>query len=244
MDATSAHPEPPRKLASDDDRRRVTDELSSALGRGQLQFAEFEERSAQAWACRYRDELLPLVSDIHDDPEGLAGLQPTRLPLPAAPSPDAPVAFATGGAADPRRPLNARSAVDLVRRRITGEKNGSEISFSLMGGATRHGDWLVSASHTSITVMGGNDVDLREARFESGETRIYAFAVMGGIDVIVPEGVRVICDGIGVMGGFDASVDKRTLVRPAELPADAPVVRVSGLALMGGVSVITRPRQA
>lgn len=239
MNDATDHIEPPRKLAADDDRRRVTDELSAALGRGQLQFDEFEERSALAWSCRYRDELLPLVADIHDSPETLAGLRPN---VPATPTPNQPMPFTTSGGDSTQVPVTARTAVDQVRSRITGQTDGSELSFSMMGGATRKGDWLVANTHTSITVMGGNAVDLREARFETGEIRIYAFAVMGGIEIIVPEGVRVVSDGIGIMGGFDSSVHKHATIRPSELPADAPVVRVSGLAVMGGVSVITKPR--
>lgn len=239
MNEPTARNEPPRKLASDEDRRRVTDELSAALGRGQLQFDEFDERSTTAWSCRYRDELIHLIADVHDQPDAVLGV---HRGLPAQPPPGEAVPFAAGSDSGAPVPLSARSAVDRVRRRVTGEKDGSEISFSMMGGASRNGDWLCSRTHTSITAMGGNDIDLRDARFESGETRIYAFAIMGGIDVIVPEGVRVVCDGFGVMGGFDSHVDKRATVRPTDLPPDAPVVRVSGMALMGGVTVVTKPR--
>lgn len=239
MDDATNQNERPRKLAADDDRRRVTDELSAALGRGQLQFDEFEQRSAKAWACRYRDELLPLVADINDSPEAVAGLA-ANVPTPRAPN--QPMPFAGQGGNSAPLPATVRTAVDRVRSRITGQQDGSELSLSLMGGAVRNGDWLVADTHTSITVMGGNELDLREARFESGEIRIYAFAVMGGVVIVVPEGVRVVCDGIGVMGGFGSEMDKKATIRPSELPTDAPVVRVSGLALMGGVSVITKPR--
>lgn len=211
--------EPVRKLAADSDRRRVADELSEALGRGQLEFAEFEERTARAWACRYRDGLVPLIADVHDFPESVAGLQssPPADPTPGTPAPFAAHSPATSNGRSPGR-LSPRQAVDLVRGRITGQPDGSGLSLSMMGGASRTGDWLCPATHTTITVM-------------------------GGIEIIVPEGVRVVCDGIGIMGGFDASVDKHASVRPADLPADAPVVRVGGVALMGGIGVVTRPRK-
>lgn len=232
-----------RKLAADEDRRRVTDELSAAMGRGQLDFAEFDERSARAWSCRYRDELVPLVADVHDDPQTLAGMKPPRS---ASPTSYPPVPFdghlPAGFASPADGGLSPRQAVDLVRSRITGETTGSALSVSMMGGATRNGDWLVPRIHTTITVMGGNDLDLREARFESGEIEIRAFALMGGIGITVPEGVRVICDGFALMGAFDASVHKKATIRPADLPPDAPVVRVTGFALMGGIDVVTKPR--
>ncbi|WP_197088412.1 DUF1707 SHOCT-like domain-containing protein [Corynebacterium occultum] len=233
---------PIRKLASDADRQRVCDELSAAMSRGQIDFTEFDERSAKAWATRYREDLVPLVADVHDAPEQIAGLPPSG-PVAETPVPfnqHSPIPFAApGGGA-----LTPRQAVDRVRSRITGDTNGSEFSFSMMGGAVRKGDWLVPRRHNTFTVMGGNDIDLREARFEGGETEIQAYALMGGINIIVPEGVRVICDGFALMGGFDSSVDKRCTIRPESLPPDAPVVRVTGLALMGGIEVITKPRAA
>ncbi|MGP6174856.1 DUF1707 SHOCT-like domain-containing protein [Corynebacterium sp. A21] len=235
--------QPIRKLASDEDRQRVTNELSAALGRGQLDFAEFDERSTAAWACRYRDELIPLVADVHDDPQVLAGLKPPKPAYPTAAIPAPFEGHSPAGSPSPVRGLlSPRQAVDLVRSRITGESTGSGLSASVMGGAVRNGDWLVPRIHTTITVMGGNDIDLREARFESGEIEIRAFALMGGIGITVPEGVRVICDGFALMGGFDAAIDKKATIRPADLPPDAPVVRVTGFALMGGIGVITKPR--
>lgn len=214
------------------------------MSRGQLDFAEFDERSTRAWATRYRDDLIPLVADVHDSPEevvGLPAIRPTDH-APASFAEHSPRSFASGEGAAGSAALSPRQAVDRVRSRITGESRGSELSVSMMGGAVRKGDWLVPRRHNSFTVMGGNEIDLREARFESGEIEIQAFALMGGINIIVPEGVRVICDGFALMGGFDSKVDKHCTIRPDQLPTDAPVVHVGGFALMGGVQVTTKPR--
>ena len=127
---------------------------------------------------------------------------------------------------------------------VTGESNGSAFSLSLMGGSERSGQWLVAPMHTSLTLMGGNALDLREARLASRETTINAVAIMGGIDIIVPEDVRVVDDGIGIMGGFGVEDHDSCTVSVAELPADAPVVRVRGLALMGGVGIVRAARGA
>lgn len=132
---------------------------------------------------------------------------------------------------------NARAASSAVDR-IAGAPGGSRLSLSIMSGSDRMGSWQVAPSHTSITVMGGNDIDLRDATLSAHETVINAFAVMGGIDIIVPDDVRVIDDGIGVMGGFELRDDASCTVSPDQLPSDAPVVHVRGLALMGGVDII------
>ncbi|GAB3592319.1 hypothetical protein CFAEC_02080 [Corynebacterium faecale] len=213
----------PRRRASDDNRSATVEELSAALSRGQLTLAEFDERSSLAWSARYVDELRPLLADVTDSPSAL----PAHL--------------------DPHRPAPhhdpTSQAVARVSSQISGHQGGSPLSMSVMGGAERAGNWLCPSNHTSITVMGGNLVDLREASFESGSITIKAFALMGGIEVIVPEGVRVICDGFGLMGGFGSTVDKKATVPPSSLPRDAPVVKISGLAVMGGVSVVTKPRE-
>jgi hypothetical protein len=53
---------------------------------------------------------------------------------------------------------------------------------------------------------------------------------MGGAEVIVPPGVRVEVLGIGIMGGFEASAGT------ASTTVDTgPVIRLTGVAVMGGV---------
>ena len=127
---------------------------------------------------------------------------------------------------------------------ITSQPGGSALSFSIMGESVKKGRWHVAPTHTSITVMGGNDLDLRNATLSAHETVINAFAVMGGIDIIVPDDVRVIDDGIGVLGGFELRDDPSSTTSHDHLPSDAPVVRVRGLALMGGVDIIRAARDA
>jgi hypothetical protein len=60
-------------------------------------------------------------------------------------------------------------------------------------------------------------------------------AVFGGVDIVVPDDVIAIVDGTAVFGGFD---DKVSTNQPA---TGAPVVRIGGKAVFGGVSVHRRP---
>ena len=125
---------------------------------------------------------------------------------------------------------------------VTGESGGSAFTLSVMGGSERTGQWLMAPTHTSLTLMGGNALDLREARFAAHETTVNAVAIMGGIDIIVPDDVRVIDDGIGIMGGFGSSRSRDVVIAGHDLPPDAPSVRVTGVAIMGGVEVRRVPR--
>lgn len=216
-------PKPIRQRATDDQRNLVVNELSAAISRGQLTLSEFEERSTLAWSARFLDELQELVGDIQ-----LAG---SSLSLP----PQAAVASTAV-------PASASSAVARIRSLVTGQPGGSSLSMSIMGGANRTGSWLCPREHISITIMGGNTIDLREASFEDKDITINAFTLMGGIDIIAPEGFRVICEGVGIMGGFDASTSPDSTIPQSSLPHDAPTLRIGGIALMGGVTVQTKPR--
>jgi len=110
-------------------------------------------------------------------------------------------------------------------------------SVAIMGGTSRKGVWEVGPTHTAFAVMGGLDIDLRQARFTTRETTINAFAIWSGIDIHVNAYTRVIVNGIGIMGAFDQARDK---VKP-ELGPDSPLVRVTGFALMAGITVHRKP---
>lgn len=111
-----------------------------------------------------------------------------------------------------------------------------ESSFALMSGQRRAGVWEIAPEHMALALMGGVELDLRQAVFAARETVIRAYAVMGGVDIVVNAHTRVVLDGIGIMGGFDQGRDKVE----AQLDRDSPAVRVTGFALMGGVSVQRR----
>jgi hypothetical protein len=83
--------------------------------------------------------------------------------------------------------------------------------------------------------MGGCEMDLREAQLAPGVTEIMVVAFMGGVEIVVPPWLQVEVSGIGIMGGFD----HKQSAPPAHGPG-APVVRISGLAMMGGASVSVR----
>jgi hypothetical protein len=102
---------------------------------------------------------------------------------------------------------------------------------SLMGGSNLRGRWRAAPRMRSIAVMGGSDIDLRHAELDAGEVTITAFALMGGVDVIVPVGTDVELTGFAIMGGNDNKVPHH------DLPPDAPRVHVRAFSLMGGVDV-------
>ncbi len=113
----------------------------------------------------------------------------------------------------------------------------SRVAVAIMGGFQRKGTWTAPRRFTAFTLMGGGEIDLREARFEGRETVIRCFAFMGGVQVIVPPEVETHVGGIGIMGGFDQSGE-------GDGDPGAPRVTVTGLAVFGGVGVERKLRKA
>ncbi|MDD3653975.1 MAG: LiaF-related protein [Desulfotomaculaceae bacterium] len=51
--------------------------------------------------------------------------------------------------------------------------------------------------------LGGIDLDVRKARFAEREVSLTLNAIMGGINVILPEDVAVTCKGTAILGGVE-----------------------------------------
>ena len=77
-------------------------------------------------------------------------------------------------------------------------------------------------------IMGGLEIDLRDASIE-GDAVIDIFALMGGVEMRVPEDWLVIIEGFPFMGGFE---DK---TRPPKESAKHLIIK--GTAVMGGVEI-------
>jgi hypothetical protein len=122
-------------------------------------------------------------------------------------------------------------------RSVTAAAHEKEREFvvAVMGGSTRTGRWMPARTNYAVALMGGAELDFREAVMGPGVTELSIFAVWGGVDVIVPPGMNVETRGIALMGGFDHDAEG------ADVPdIDAPTLRISGLAVMGGVGVTVR----
>lgn len=110
-------------------------------------------------------------------------------------------------------------------------------ALALMGGAQVRGRFRVGASFTAVSIMGGMVIDLRSAHLDTAVLTIDALAVMGGVEVIVPEGIEVDLVGIPIMGG------KELHIADVEPVPGSPLIRVRALSVMGGVTVRSKPRR-
>jgi hypothetical protein len=110
-----------------------------------------------------------------------------------------------------------------------------QVIVGIMGGAEKKGVWTPARQMFVLALMGGVQLDFREARMPPGVTEIVIFAVMGGAEIIVPPGVHVDLNGFALMGGFG-----QTGYAPPPTDPNAPILRIGGFALMGGVEVNIR----
>lgn len=198
---------------SDADRHEVAEVLRQAAGEGRIDIAELDERLDAAFAAKTYADLVPIVADLPGQTPAVPPTQLPRQPLGQVPA---------------RRPSSQPASGSLPRH---------DRSFAIMSSQDRKGEWEVGPTHDAFAMLGGITIDLRQAHFTSPEVVIAANVVMGGIDVIVDAYTRVVVEGIAIMGAFE---EGRARVEP-ELGPDSPVVRVRGVALMGGVTVVRKP---
>lgn len=204
----------PEMRASDAERERIAEVLRDALAEGRLGMDEFQERLDGAYAARTRGELVPLVRDLPQPGTEEARASLSRL-----------------------HDEEDEAAPSLRKNRRWAERIGgtgsSRWGIGIMGGFGRKGQWTVPRVFTGIGIMGGGELDLRDARFEERDVVIRCFALMGGMSVTVPPGLRVEVRGVGIMGGFDNSW--AGIGDP-----DAPRVVITGFTVMGGVGVVRK----
>lgn len=181
------------------------------------------ERAVQALSAHFASDRLSM-EEFEDRLEraykavSVAQLQALCADLPAA-----------GGAQ-----LGSAASALLVP---SGDVPARGMMIAVMGANERGGSWIVPRHLKVFAFMGGADIDLREARFGPGVTEIDVTVVMGGVGILVPPDVRVECFGAALMGSFEGHVGDATA-----LSALHPTVRISGIAIMGGVEAKTRSR--
>lgn len=189
--------------ASDSDRDRVADQLREALAEGRLSAEEHAERLDAVYQAKTYAELAPIVHDL----PATGGVRPPEAPVPA------------GG--------------PEVRDDLPPPQAGTPNIVAVFSGAERNGRWLVQPETNVVTVFGGVELDLRQAVLSRREVTINVVAVMGGVNITVPPGVRVTNSVAAVFGG--SSVPPDDVIDP-----NAPVVRLTGYAIFSGVSVERR----
>ena len=129
-------------------------------------------------------------------------------------------------------------------RRRTKEASGADVDNTLVAFAALSGVKRISTASRfrggEITaLMGGVQIDLRQATIPPGEEAVIdVFVVMGGGEIIVPPSWTVVTPLVPVMGGID---DKRLPPLPGAADSTgsrpAPRLVLRGLLVMGGIEI-------
>lgn len=125
---------------------------------------------------------------------------------------------------------------------LRGPKWQEKSNWAFMGGLDRTSyPWRLE-SRNYWAFMGGITLDLRQAQIEPGNYFLNCTAVMGGIDIIVPEDLTVLCQGTAILGGIDflgksnGGIFVSDTAEQGHQDSDR-VVKIFALAAMGGVVV-------
>lgn len=219
----AAAPAPTPIRASDAEREQVAEVVRQAVSDGRLTIVEGDERLRDVYAARFRRDLAPLTADLG----------------PAETSPAA-------GSTPAQRPLERL------------ERPSTSWSVAVLSGAQKRGEWTPGRTHAVVAFWGGADLSFRDARLDDTGLTITALAIMAGVQIDLrglPAGVEVTVQAVAIMAGIEVVVDQDTRVDEGGFgflgafedgsgPArgtSGPRVRVTGVALTGGVSVSRKP---
>jgi hypothetical protein len=109
---------------------------------------------------------------------------------------------------------------------------------AIMAGSHRRGRFRAVGSINAIAIMGGDEIDLREAEIEGGELILNLVAIMGGANIYIPDTVELDVGGFSLMGG-NTEIGTERPPRPG-----APVIRLRTWNLLGGATIFRVPPQA
>ena len=87
-------------------------------------------------------------------------------------------------------------------------------------------------SASVLALIGGAQLDLRQASLDPGGATLDVTAIVGGVQIVVPPEWAVQVESHGMLGGVD-----RQLTEAADLPADAPRLHVTTKTWLGGVQI-------
>jgi hypothetical protein len=105
-----------------------------------------------------------------------------------------------------------------------------EWTVGVLGNHKRGGPWRPAPRTRSVALVGSCLLDLSDVTVVH-DIEIHAVAVLGGVEVVVPDGVHA------ELGGFSFAGTKNYRVRSQALPDGAPTVRIRANAVFGGVTV-------
>ena len=129
----------------------------------------------------------------------------------------------------------AMAPVTSTSTQIARSRRGGRI-VAILSGATRKGAWHAEPVITVLTVLGGAELDFRDAVLPGKEVTVRAISVLGGVEITVPPEMHVVDNGVAILGGREIKGGA------GNVGPDSPVLRIEGVCVLGGLEVRRRPR--
>lgn len=96
-----------------------------------------------------------------------------------------------------------------------------------------YGTWRPGKKLTSIAILGGADIDFRQAELEADVTEVVAISFLGGIKIIVPVDMPITLTGFSLLGSRE--VKQR---RPKEIAATPKkALHVNAISIVGSCTI-------
>jgi len=106
----------------------------------------------------------------------------------------------------------------------------SELLVNIFSGSGRSGEWRVAKEVKTVNIFSGCDIDFSEAIFTQKEVTVKVFCLFGGIDIYIPENVKVVSKAFCIFGSMDNKAPSTDYI-------DAPTIYVEGLVLFGAIDI-------
>jgi predicted membrane protein len=130
--------------------------------------------------------------------------------------------------------FGAKLVWDAVSRRSAragiANDDSTVSSFAMMAGVHWQSTSRAFRGGEVNAIMGGVELDLRNVEIKPGdEPVIDALAIMGGVEIFVPVGWKIVASVLPIMGGFEDKTAARS--------ETGPTLTVRGTAIMGAIVV-------
>lgn len=119
----------------------------------------------------------------------------------------------------------------------------SKSNYAIMGSVEKKTEPWQLQSSSYIAFWGGIELDLTLADISDGETNIDLTAIMGGIEILVPDDINIECNGTAILGGVEL-LDRSTGGLYASTSSsqrgtvyDNKIVKFYSRAIMGGIEI-------
>ena len=101
-----------------------------------------------------------------------------------------------------------------------------------MGNVERKGAWTLPTQFRVFALLGNVELDLASVRLGPGTSHIEVISILGNVEIRVPPGIRLECEGEPFMGNFELKGNAESTLSP-----DAPLVRITASAYLASVEI-------